>query len=92
MDEVKGALARAYLEDCLEHRSGSLFSDSPWFKEGRNSNLSRKTSCTLDLVKRGMGFKLKRQQSFVQEAMIQKHRDRAGGPRNTGLVGSWRRR
>ena len=59
MEDVNGAIAKVYLEGCLEHRSGSPFSDSPWFKEQRNSNLSRKPSYNLNFVKGGMGFKWK---------------------------------
>ena len=54
-----------------EHRSGSPFSDSPWFKEQRNSNLSRKPPYNLNFVKGGMGFKWKSQQGFAQEAQRQ---------------------
>lgn len=62
-----------------EHRSGSPFSDSPWFKEERNSNLSRKPPYNLNFVKGGIGFKWKSQQGFAQEAQrygwgLQEHR------------------
>lgn len=51
-------LAQAYLEGCLEHRSGSKLSDCPWFNKERNSISSRKPPYPLNLVDGRTGFKL----------------------------------
>lgn len=60
MEAINGALAGARLEGCSEQGSGSPFSDSIWFKEERNSNLSRLLPSTVNLEVGGAGFKLSR--------------------------------